>query len=193
MGPATGWPSRPRPALSRLSATWTRRPMPERRHVRRRRQAPAEVFADLDSALRATGAEAALVTTAVEWHVPVALDALAAGLHVLLEKPFAPDPRRGAVAGRARGSERHGARSWSARTTATTRRPGWPRSSSPAVRSARSRASRSTSGATQFHGRHGQRGIARWPTRCSRTWRSISSTCSGSSSDASPCGSRWSR
>ncbi len=56
----------------------------------RRGARPARVFADLDSALRATGAEAALVTTAVEWHVPVALEALAAGLHVLLEKPFAP-------------------------------------------------------------------------------------------------------
>jgi predicted dehydrogenase len=51
---------------------------------------PARIFPDLDTALRATDAEAALVTTAVEWHVPVALEALAAGLHVLLEKPFAP-------------------------------------------------------------------------------------------------------
>jgi predicted dehydrogenase len=51
---------------------------------------PARVFPDLETALRATDAEAALVTTAVEWHVPVALEALAAGLHVLIEKPFAP-------------------------------------------------------------------------------------------------------
>lgn len=51
---------------------------------------PARVFPDLDAALRATEGEAALVTTAVEHHVPVALQALAAGLHVLLEKPFAP-------------------------------------------------------------------------------------------------------
>jgi predicted dehydrogenase len=51
---------------------------------------PAQVFPDLETALRAGGADAALVTTAVESHVPVALDALAAGLHVLVEKPFAP-------------------------------------------------------------------------------------------------------
>jgi predicted dehydrogenase len=51
---------------------------------------PARLFPDLEAALRTTDAEAALVTTAIEWHVPVAMEALAAGLHVLLEKPFAP-------------------------------------------------------------------------------------------------------
>lgn len=51
---------------------------------------PKRVFPDLETALPATDAEAALVTTAVEWHVPVAVQALDAGLHVLLEKPFAP-------------------------------------------------------------------------------------------------------
>ncbi len=51
---------------------------------------PALVFSDLETALRAADPEAALVTTAVEWHVPAALQALEAGLHVLVEKPFAP-------------------------------------------------------------------------------------------------------
>jgi predicted dehydrogenase len=51
---------------------------------------PAQVFPDVEAALGAADAEAALVTTAVEWHVPVALQALDAGLHVLVEKPFAP-------------------------------------------------------------------------------------------------------
>lgn len=51
---------------------------------------PSLVFSDLETALRAADADAALVTTAIESHVPVALAALASGLHVLLEKPFAP-------------------------------------------------------------------------------------------------------
>ena len=51
---------------------------------------PSRLFSDLETALRATDAEAALVTTAIGFHVPMALEALAAGLHVLLEKPFAP-------------------------------------------------------------------------------------------------------
>ena len=51
---------------------------------------PSRVFPDLETALRATEADAALVTTAIGFHVPLALQALAAGLHVLLEKPFAP-------------------------------------------------------------------------------------------------------
>lgn len=51
---------------------------------------PSSVFPDLEAALRAANPEAVLVTTAVESHVPVALQALAAGLNVLVEKPFAP-------------------------------------------------------------------------------------------------------
>jgi predicted dehydrogenase len=47
-------------------------------------------FPSLEAALEATDAEAVLVTTAVGGHVPVALAALAAGKHVLVEKPFAP-------------------------------------------------------------------------------------------------------
>ncbi|MBX0326326.1 Gfo/Idh/MocA family oxidoreductase [Oscillochloris sp. ZM17-4] len=53
--------------------------------------APAErCFATLDAALAATDAEAVLVTAALGGHVPVAEAALAAGKHVLVEKPFAP-------------------------------------------------------------------------------------------------------
>ena len=52
--------------------------------------APEQCFASLDAALAATDAEAVLVTTALPGHVPVARAALAAGKHVLVEKPFAP-------------------------------------------------------------------------------------------------------
>lgn len=68
--------------------------------------APGRVFVDLESALRATGAEAALVTTAVGSHVPVALEALAAGLHVLVEKPFAATLDDAATAVRAAAAAR---------------------------------------------------------------------------------------
>lgn len=47
-------------------------------------------FPSLDAALASTEAEAVLITAALPGHVPVALQALAAGKHVLLEKPFAP-------------------------------------------------------------------------------------------------------
>ncbi|HEX6292823.1 MAG TPA: Gfo/Idh/MocA family oxidoreductase [Herpetosiphonaceae bacterium] len=47
-------------------------------------------FPSLDAALEATDADAVLVTTALDGHVPVALAALEAGKHVLVEKPFAP-------------------------------------------------------------------------------------------------------
>ena len=59
------------------------------------------VFPDLETALRAVDADAVLVTTSVAYHVPVALEALAAGLHVLLEKPFAPTLDQAVVAIRA--------------------------------------------------------------------------------------------
>lgn len=52
--------------------------------------APADrVFAALGSALRFVQADAVLVTTGVETHASIALEALASGLHVLVEKPFA--------------------------------------------------------------------------------------------------------
>lgn len=52
---------------------------------------PAErCFSALGDALAAVPAEAVLVTAALPGHVPVALEALAAGKHVLVEKPFAP-------------------------------------------------------------------------------------------------------
>jgi predicted dehydrogenase len=46
-------------------------------------------FGSLSDALAATDAEAALVTTALPGHAPVAIEALEAGLHVLVEKPIA--------------------------------------------------------------------------------------------------------
>jgi len=52
---------------------------------------PADLgFASLDAALSATDADAVLVTVPLAAHVAVALSALAAGKHVLVEKPFAP-------------------------------------------------------------------------------------------------------
>lgn len=52
---------------------------------------PAErCFLSLEQALAAVPADAVLVTAALPGHVPVALAALAAGKHVLVEKPFAP-------------------------------------------------------------------------------------------------------
>ncbi len=47
-------------------------------------------FPSLSAALEAVEADAVLVTTTIAGHVPVALEALAAGKHVLVEKPFAP-------------------------------------------------------------------------------------------------------
>jgi predicted dehydrogenase len=47
-------------------------------------------FPSLEAALAATDAEAVLVTAALAGHVPLAEAALAAGKHVLVEKPFAP-------------------------------------------------------------------------------------------------------
>ncbi|WP_189010365.1 Gfo/Idh/MocA family protein [Deinococcus malanensis] len=47
-------------------------------------------FTSLTEALRATEADAALVTTNAHGHAPVALAAIEAGLPVLVEKPFTP-------------------------------------------------------------------------------------------------------
>lgn len=47
-------------------------------------------FATLEAAFDAVESDAALITTTLATHVPVALAALDAGKHVLLEKPFAP-------------------------------------------------------------------------------------------------------
>ena len=52
---------------------------------------PAEhCFTSLEHAFSAIEAEAVLITTSLPGHVPVAVAALNAGKHVLLEKPFAP-------------------------------------------------------------------------------------------------------
>jgi predicted dehydrogenase len=59
--------------------------------ARRQLELPAErYFARLDAALAATDAEAVLITASLPGHVPLAIEALHAGKHVLLEKPFAP-------------------------------------------------------------------------------------------------------
>lgn len=50
----------------------------------------ARCFLSLEQALAAVEADAVLITAALPGHVPVALAALAAGKHVLVEKPFAP-------------------------------------------------------------------------------------------------------
>jgi predicted dehydrogenase len=47
-------------------------------------------FTALTDALEAAAADAVLITAALPGHVPLALAALAAGKHVLVEKPFAP-------------------------------------------------------------------------------------------------------
>ena len=52
--------------------------------------APALCFESLKEAIAATQPEAVLNTTALAAHVPLTTAALDAGLHVLVEKPFAP-------------------------------------------------------------------------------------------------------
>ncbi|MBV9228305.1 MAG: Gfo/Idh/MocA family oxidoreductase [Chloroflexi bacterium] len=47
-------------------------------------------FQTLKSALAAVEADAVLITASLPAHIPLALEALEAGKHVLLEKPFAP-------------------------------------------------------------------------------------------------------
>lgn len=62
-----------------------------RARAQRQLELPADrCFAALDAALDAVDCDAVLVATSLAGHVPVALAALAAGKHVLIEKPFAP-------------------------------------------------------------------------------------------------------
>ena len=51
---------------------------------------PEQCFLTLESALASVEADAVLITASLPAHIPVALEALNAGKHVLLEKPFAP-------------------------------------------------------------------------------------------------------
>ena len=51
---------------------------------------PQSYFTSLAAAMEAVDADAVLVTANLPGHVPLALEALGAGKHVLLEKPFAP-------------------------------------------------------------------------------------------------------
>ena len=50
----------------------------------------SQCFDDLDEALQAVDADAVLVTATLAAHAPLAIQALQAGKHVLVEKPFAP-------------------------------------------------------------------------------------------------------
>jgi len=50
----------------------------------------AHYFPSLTEALAAVEADAVLITASLQGHVPVALEALETGKHVLMEKPFAP-------------------------------------------------------------------------------------------------------
>jgi predicted dehydrogenase len=59
--------------------------------ARQKLHVPSErCFPSFEAALTAADADAVLVTATLPAHVPVALKAIAAGKHVLLEKPFAP-------------------------------------------------------------------------------------------------------
>lgn len=50
---------------------------------------PAQYFSSLEAALASVEADAVLITAGAAAHAPVALAALSAGKHILLEKPFA--------------------------------------------------------------------------------------------------------
>jgi predicted dehydrogenase len=79
-----------------------------RTRAQKKLELPSErCFGSLSEALAAVECDAVLVTTFLPGHVPVALEALAAGKHVLLEKPFAPtlaDARRVVDAAAAQGN-----------------------------------------------------------------------------------------
>lgn len=75
---------------------------PEARAATVARGAPADrVVGDLGTALDRVEADAALVTTSVGGHVPLSIEALRRGLHVLVEKPFAASLAEAASAIRA--------------------------------------------------------------------------------------------
>ena len=54
-------------------------------------QSKGRCFGSLEDALSATQPEALLVTTPLAGHAPITAAAIEAGIHVLVEKPFAPD------------------------------------------------------------------------------------------------------
>ena len=59
--------------------------------LRKEHSVPASMcFGSLNEAMTSVEADAVLITTALEGHVPLAMEALQHGLHVLTEKPFAP-------------------------------------------------------------------------------------------------------
>lgn len=60
-------------------------------HAQERLNLPAErCFSSLQCALESVESDAVLVTASLPGHVPSAMEALKAGKHVLMEKPFAP-------------------------------------------------------------------------------------------------------
>lgn len=84
------WMSVP-PAVPGVEAVAWVDPSPGARAATVARGVPADrVVADLPAALERVNADAALITAGVGGHVPLSIEALERGLHVLVEKPFAP-------------------------------------------------------------------------------------------------------
>lgn len=70
---------------------WVDMHAPTLQHAQERLNLPSErCFSTLKDALEAVDVDAVLVTASLPGHVPSALEALNAGKHVLMEKPFAP-------------------------------------------------------------------------------------------------------
>ena len=72
--------------------------------ARIKEQYAVRAFASLDEALAESRFDAAVICTPAPWHLPMALELLAAGLHVFIEKPLAIDAAlvpqvRAAIAG----------------------------------------------------------------------------------------------
>jgi predicted dehydrogenase len=87
-----GWAATVVPNLPSVKAVaWVDASKPTLEAVQQSLKLPKNrCFASLQQALEHIQADAVVVTTPVGVHAPVALEALAAGLHVLVEKPFAP-------------------------------------------------------------------------------------------------------
>jgi len=86
------WAARVLPAVPAVELAGCVDPDPTARKLTRKLIGlpPRRLFARLEEALAALQPDAVLVTAILPGHVPVAAAALAAGKHVLVEKPFAP-------------------------------------------------------------------------------------------------------